>query len=423
MEELSLQIQRLENELRVKNERIKSLEQLIPSSSTPHASGDDDELQQKIASYLQRKALSKGKTVNKTELYINIINTLSCLYHLQYNSEVVDTDDIILQAEKHTKNKSLAVKIAFSYVLEFFRQLEMKKATEVFQKDDDIPLSQESFPMQWLLGMFPCHITSLSPNEKDWLPVHLFLGIDMSTSQIPLDHYLDDLNILLEEFGSDAYDQDISPLSIAVAKKQPTPEVIQTLLQYAPDSILQEDMDGCLPIMHAAATNDTLDVINLLYEADPTSLTRVDNFGGACIHYATFSGRIEMVQYILSKQPSCVQLVEGNGALPLHDAVQNSRGYDVQYEIVQLLITKYPDAIYHRDNQGAFPFHKAVKYSNMRVVELLFERFSKVKRIHFQHNSAFLTFMMKTYRSYLPKILNIYYPCIIIPNEKIKMNI
>ena len=351
----------------------------------------------KIHQYLQSITHStKSKVVNRTELYLSTINILSTLFHIDYNEELIEEDFALapkayeIEKNDESRRRFHATKIAFHYTLEFFKQLHDRKLRGVIEKigdEDDretlsVPNRNESFPLLWLLGMFPFNNNSKNhktPNDSTWLPLHIFLALDVT--YLPMEDYIAHLHILMREFGSEAFSEEVSPLSIAVAKAFPSLSIIQTVVNHLPQSVMQEDDDGCLPIMHACACNESTDVIEFLFEQQPHSIQQEDNFGCSAIHYATFSGFPDTVRFLLEKNPSSVHAVEGNGALPLHDAVQNARGYDVQYELVELLLEAYSIGATKRDNFGALPLHKAAKSSNCAVVELLHASFPKVRAI------------------------------------------
>jgi len=383
-------IQELQRELSIKNEEVKRLEKGL--ARITFSCGEETETEtessfEKVKAFLQRRKFGSTTKINRTELYLGVISSLSCFYHLQYDAEFLENQEVfsLLPNEVElltNKARFLATKLAFSYSLEFFRLLELKKM-KWYQNDREKKSGRnESFPIQWLLGMFPC---SYKPNVDDtvWLPLHIFLAIDLTISFIPLDRYLEDLMILLDEFGDAAYNEEISPLSIAVAKSFPSLEVINILVKYAPESVSQEDSEGCVPIMHAVSCNEILEIINFLYTIEPNSFQHIDNYGGSAIHYATYSGCLLVVEYILSKVPLAVQSIEGNGNLPLHNAIQNNNnihqteeGYnETSLPIIELMLTLFPQSIFHRDQSGALPLHKAVKYGSLTMVKLFYQAF------------------------------------------------
>lgn len=134
--------------------------------------------------------------------------------------------------------------------------------------------------------------------------------------------------------------------------------------------------------MHACACNDEtagLRIIDFLVQCFPDALTMADNFGCAAIHYASFSGCAQTVQYLLEKCPESVDLVEGNGALPIHDAVQNHRllldTSEESVSMVSILLKASPMAVRKRDDFGAFALHRAAKCANLAVFRVVHQVF------------------------------------------------
>lgn len=152
---------------------------------------------------------------------------------------------------------------------------------------------------------------------------------------------------------------------------------MRLIVEYLPDSVSKADEDGSLPLMHACANNVDLSVIEYLYECYPAALKATDSFGCAAIHYAAFYGYVETVKYLINLDSSCANMVEGNGALPIHDAVQNTRD-SRSTEMVEFLLQVNPSAVRKRDDYGAFPLHKAAKSSHLAIVKLVHAAFPKV---------------------------------------------
>jgi ankyrin repeat protein len=414
------ELKRLRNQLIEKDQQIQELtSQLRQVSLGQQQTDNDDEaptLKQNIQQYLQQFPRQEGKLF-RCELYLSIVNTLCALFHIDYDDDIANEDFQLKEliavegssSSRSPKNKISqklqfhAYKIAFNYSLEFFRQLDLKnlrvsvnsnnnKSEKNRHFTDSSSLSQQTseseslnhsnmgFPLLWLLGMFPYnHKSYLALEDTVWLPVHIFLALESLPAGITMEQYLEDLQLLLMEFGEKASQEEVSLLSIAVAKSSPFLEVIEKILEFNNKADLVEDEDSSIPIMHACACNEDTEVINFLYERNPSSIEKVDNFGASSIHYASYSGYMNTVKYLLEKQPLCVQFVEGNGATPLMDGVQNNRGRYHQIEITQMLLHSFPEAVYKRDNSGALPFHRAVKCSNYQVAELLISSFPKVR--------------------------------------------
>ncbi len=325
-----------------------------------------------------------SKNISSAQLSIHAINSLVSLHQMLYAKEDAPSGNIApFSNDKQKSNSERAAKIAFNYVLEFTRQLNLSKL------DSEANVVDLSYPISWLLSLFPYNVNEESNKGKEghsltdlvWMPVHFSLALDSTYSTLfENSTYIDDIRLLLEEFGAAAFEEDVSPLSVAVSIAKPNLEAVKLIIAYRPDSVSKTDEDGSLPLMHACANNLSLDVIEYLIELYPAAIKATDSFGCAAIHYAAFYGCANTVKYLISVEPKCAQMVEGNGALPIHDAVQNQRSFGAGCtEMVEFLLQVYPDSVRKRDDYGAFPLHKAAKSSELAVVKLLHAAFPKVK--------------------------------------------
>ena len=324
------------------------------------------------------------KNISSAQLSIHAINSLVSLHQILYAKEDSSSGSIApFSNDKQKPNSERAAKIAFNYVLEFTRQLNLSKM------DSEANVVDLSYPISWLLSLFPYNANEESNKGKEgssltdllWMPLHFSLALDSTYSTLfENSTYLEDIRLLLEEFGPAAFEEDVSPLSVAVSIAKPNLEAVKLIVAYRPDCVSKTDEDGSLPLMHACANNLSLDVIEYLIELYPAAIQATDSFGCAAIHYAAFYGCANTVKYLISVEPKCAHMVEGNGALPIHDAVQNQRSFGAGCtEMVEFLLQVYPDSVRKRDDYGAFPLHKAAKSSELAVVKLLHAAFPKVK--------------------------------------------
>jgi ankyrin repeat protein len=378
LQEKENKIRELEKQLRRQKDRTENdsnNENELPIEESEEDEEDDGDLKDKIGRFL-KGLVGRDSAISRMDLYLSTINTLSVLYHLDFDQELCEEPfqftDLPASGKHKNKNRFDACKIAFSYTLEFFRQREAQQ----LGINNGEGRSTYGFPFMWLLGMFPYNKKPYIPTtDMSTLPLHFFLAVD--TKDLPIERYLEDLELLLHEFGYQSFQEEVSPLCIAVTKSYPLLAAVEKILEFKSNADLLEDEDGSIPLQHACACNENTDVIDYLLTRSPKSIEKVDNFGGSAIHYATFSGSAKIVSFLLEKFPTCINFVEGNGALPLHDGVQNCRGEYNQVEITQMLLDLCPEAAFKRDNSGAFPFHRAVKSSNLQVAESLIAVFPK----------------------------------------------
>lgn len=305
---------------------------------------------------------SSRRPFSQSVLRTQVVNLLASLCHFDADSAL---------GSLVTPSNSEASRLALHYALRFFAQRQGLSG-DTSEKDP------ENYPLQWLLGMYPFRSAS-AQTDSAWLPLHLFLALDFeSEKEEEQERYLQHLDILLDTFGQAAFAEEVSPLSIAVAKARPSLQVVRRLTSFQPAALTNKDEDGCIPLMHACAHNQSGEVVSYLLSLSPGSAEREDRFGCCATHYAAFCGHPAPLQVLLDVAPQTARKVEGNGALPLHDAVQNVRGAEVQFAMTQRLLALYPQAVLRSDDYGALPLHKAAKCADIHVFELLHSFFPQV---------------------------------------------
>lgn len=307
-----------------------------------------------------------SKTVKDSQLLLHGVNFLISVYQMVYAKE--------RDADHGAPNP--ASRIAFNYVLEFMRQINARHILEE-SVGEATKLPDFSYPINWLISLFPYADSDGKDSDSVWMPLHFAVAIDSSAPGFDNNTSLAHLEALLVEYGPTAFDEDVSPLSIAVSTARPNLDAVRLILEYRPDSVRKVDEDGSLPFMHACANNVDLETIEFLYEQYPAAVNATDNYGCGAIHYAAFYGTPKAVSFLLQVEPACAGMVEGNGAFPLHDAVQNTRNIG-STEMVELLLQANPGAARKRDDYGALPLHMAAKSATLSVVKLLHESFPKV---------------------------------------------
>jgi ankyrin repeat protein len=235
-----------------------------------------------------------------------------------------------------------------------------------------------SFSWKWLFKSFPDNHETR--NGRGWLPLHWYLTIPNPS--------IADITFLYELYGEDAFEEAVSPLSVLAANcnydatsganmnpetKQPILcDAIRELLRLRADAAADRDADGSIGLMHACAANhSSTAVLDLLYQSNPQIINQSDNFGCYAIHYACFFGNLLSIRYLFERAPDCAKIPSGNGALALHEAVQNTNHQSL--ELVIIVYQQYPAAISIEDHQGALPLHLAARSADLAIVRYLYE--------------------------------------------------
>jgi len=155
-----------------------------------------------------------SKNISSAQLSIHAINSLVSLHQILYAKEDAPSGNIApFSNDKQRSNSERAAKIAFNYVLEFTRQLNLNKM------DSEANVVDLSYPISWLLSLFPYNVNEESNKGKEggsltdlvWMPVHFSLALDSTYSTLfENSTYIDDIRLLLEEFGAAAFEEDVS---------------------------------------------------------------------------------------------------------------------------------------------------------------------------------------------------------------------
>jgi ankyrin repeat protein len=134
---------------------------------------------------------------------------------------------------------------------------------------DDPPTedTREPFPTKWLRQQF---LGSTTRSSDNWLPLHWILCDEAPKVEL--------VESLLEETGDSAFNEDVSPLSIAVAQRNPSGSTINAIISYKPTSVSTPDKDGAMAMMYASAWNDSEMVVHMLWKHCPEAMSTIDKY-------------------------------------------------------------------------------------------------------------------------------------------------
>jgi ankyrin repeat protein len=270
----------------------------------------------------------------------------------------------------------------------------------------------EPFPNQWLLNSFPFPRVPAPPSSIStpsspavvvsagigkgadcWLPLHWCAA---ARDPDPIN-----IEVLSDELAPAVFAHSVSPLSIAVAKGRPSFAVVAALVQRNRDLLSLCDEDGSVPLMHACSCNEDAEVVQFLYETNPSSLVAQDKAGFRAINYAggasgfflrctrflpfyshppslslsAYSGYCPVVGFLLSAQPKVAGMASKNGSLALHDAAEN--GLRGGLSMVAEVFQANTSALLQADDDGALPMHRAARGGSLEVVQFLHGLFPK----------------------------------------------
>lgn len=347
---------------------------------------ENDILHNNIADFMRNFTDNIHIPENCDDCDLLYVQTIGCLMALFHKNTTLCEDDLLPDDVIATHAKNAPVDTArllkiFAHVVKYMASLLINTSIDV----DELP-----YPITWLFKLFP---ESMDVSVgRGWLPLHWYLATDNID--------ISDMLYMYKLYGEVAFQEAVSPLSILACSghysstpeiykdanaRHPNYTVIVALLEKRPSAASERDADGSFSIMHACSTfQPSTDIIDLLYNYDHDSINKADKFGCYAIHYACYFGNVITVKYLLEKLPSSATFASGNGALPLHEAVQN-----ISYGSMDLIIivyNSYRDAIKISDKNGALPLHLAARVADIDVVKFLYDAYPEVRWLHWRHS-------------------------------------
>jgi ankyrin repeat protein len=115
-------------------------------------------------------------------------------------------------------------------------------------------------------------------------------------------------------------------------------------------------------------------VAQYLVEKWHESLLRADGEGLLPLHSAVADLCMDpdMVMFLANQSPQSVRIRTHKGDLPLHLAVQNESGLEV--ELVEPLVDAWPESVQEKSGEGVLPLHLAAKIDAFRSLRYLVEK-------------------------------------------------
>lgn len=101
----------------------------------------------------------------------------------------------------------------------------------------------------------------------------------------------------LKEAGQKSFSEDVSPLSVVVARTSPNDACLKVLLNFQPDAVNKPDKDGAFALMYASAWNETELCVHYMHQLNPQAIKMVDKYGyhgerfhiiNYCAHFIQF---------------------------------------------------------------------------------------------------------------------------------------
>lgn len=153
---------------------------------------------------------------------------------------------------------------------------------------------------------------------------------------------------------------DATPLHNVCKLSNPPADIVQALLEAAPETVTWADSHGWLPLHHACANGANGEVLQILTEAYPDGKTKQDSQNRTPLHFyltqrADNSTSMATNMQCLSDSGAS-ELPDVGGMLPMHYAC----AYGVSPAVLEVLKDAYPDSLTAKENKGRTPMHLAM---------------------------------------------------------------
>jgi ankyrin repeat protein len=233
---------------------------------------------------------------------------------------------------------------------------------------------------KFLLG---CNPDSLSSTGET--PLHIACSIKFVTLGV--------FQLLLDAFPDSLRHESSNgwlPLHSLICNKHQDEEVgldvLKLFLEGYPESARKATRKGNLPI-HIAATWQPLEFCRLLVEAYPGSERMTNNNGALPFHAACQSNTVTTAKYLYDLYPESINMVGNSGAYPIHCAILGLKdrkdNIEAAIDVVQFLLDRNPNVVVSQKRQGKLPLYWACKKATnentrksnacLKILQLLYD--------------------------------------------------
>ena len=187
---------------------------------------------------------------------------------------------------------------------------------------------------------------------------------------------------------------DATPLHLVCKLHNPPEDIVQALVEAAPDAVSWTDTHGWLPLHHACANGASPEALKLLIDAYPGGKLQQDNQKRTPLHfYATRNSdnpaNMALNAELLSDS-GAAELTDGGGMLPMHYAC----AYGTHPAVLQVLANAYPASLTAKENHGRTPAHLAMvnahRDASPGVIRFLLEQDASKETINTRDKDGYL---------------------------------
>mmetsp|Transcript_26941 Transcript_26941/g.41272 ORF Transcript_26941/g.41272 Transcript_26941/m.41272 type:complete len:908 (-) Transcript_26941:238-2961(-) len=153
---------------------------------------------------------------------------------------------------------------------------------------------------------------------------------------------------------------DATPIHMVCKLSDPPPDIVQLLIDSAPETAGWADSHGWHPLHHACANGASTEVLHILIDAYPEGKIKQDNQSRTPLHfYATrrAANTNVMAQNVeVLADSGAAELPDRGGMLPMHYAC----AYGTNPAVLEVLANAYSDSLVSKENKGRTPMHLAM---------------------------------------------------------------
>jgi ankyrin repeat protein len=153
---------------------------------------------------------------------------------------------------------------------------------------------------------------------------------------------------------------DSTPLHLLCKLHNPPADIVQALVEAAPEICGWTDAQGWLPLHHACNHGVSPDVLTLLIQAFPEGKLQTDHQNRTALHFYVTRNTDNVVTMALNAEmlsnTGAAAIRDVGGMLPIHYA----SAYGTHSAVLEVLVKAYPESVTAVENHGRTPMHLAM---------------------------------------------------------------
>ncbi|MBA0759965.1 hypothetical protein Gotri_022773 [Gossypium trilobum] len=189
--------------------------------------------------------------------------------------------------------------------------------------------------------------------------------------------------------------------ALYIAAENNLQEIFSYLLKFCDVEVVKMRSNSDINTFHVAAKLGNLGMVEELLGIWPELCELCDSTNASPLYFAAVKSHLDVVNAILSADPSCIRIVRKNGKTALHTAasIKDKKGQTVLHMAVKGQIPAVVDEILlanhsllnERDKKGNTALHIATRKARPQIVSLLLTKRSiDINAINNQHETAYV---------------------------------